>query len=80
MDGTLSNVTNVKPYEDHAVVYTENEKSFIAHFGMFLELLMKLGLRILLKKLSFMQIQADFDNFPLAKRVSMFSARNGNWS
>ena len=64
----------VKPYEDHAVVCTENEKSSGSHFRMFLELLMKLVLRIRSKKCRSCKPGADCNEFPAANSVSIFAA------
>ena len=55
MDNVLANVSNVKCYVDDVVIHSATEESHVMHLENVFALLLKHGLRIRLKKCSFMQ-------------------------
>ena len=59
MDNILANVSNVKCYVDDVVIHSETEEGHVEHLENVFALLLKHGLRIRLKKCSFMQPRVE---------------------
>ena len=60
MENILVNVNNVKCYVDYAVIHSAAAYSHIKHLENLFALLFKHGIRIRLKKCSFMQTRVEF--------------------
>lgn len=59
MDTILANVSNVKCYIDDVVIHSATKEEHMVHLEVVMELLKKHGLRLRLKKCSFVQPRVE---------------------